>query len=124
MERRNIDLGIPLTRDEWLQVGSAADMQPDDGVLEWTPNEFDVTHVSLRGSDAPKGWEDVVPADEREVARFVFNEGRPMAQLTPPPSQPRPPAITAKQERDLEVELEHWVRDKWQLLADCAGLRE
>jgi len=128
MERRNLDLGIPLTREQWLQVGAAADFQPDDGVLEWTPSEFDVIHVSVRAADAPDGWSDIAPRaagrnDEREVARFVYNEGRPMAQLTPP-QQPEPPAVQASQDAELDVKLERWVRTKWHCLMEAAGLHD
>jgi hypothetical protein len=122
MERHNLDLGIPLTRAQWLQLGSAADFQADDGVLEWTPSELDVIHVSVREHDAPRGWENVSPpADEREVARFVYNDGRPMAQLTPP-TQPAIPAVGPKEQHELEVELERWVRGKWHVITEAAGL--
>jgi hypothetical protein len=128
MERRNLDLGIPLTREQWLQVGAAADFLPDDGVLEWTPGEFEVIHVSVRAADAPDGWSDVAPrgpgrANEREVARFVYNEGRPMAQLTSP-LQPEPPAVRPSQEAEMDVELERWLRTKWHCLVQAAGLHD
>lgn len=127
MERRNLDLGIPLTREQWVQVGEAADFQPDDGVLEWTPDDL-VIHVSIRASDAPQGWDDIAPPGnvrrgEREVARFVYNEGRPMAELTPP-AQPAPPAVTAIEDREMNVELERWVRSKWHELMSAAGLHD
>ena len=128
MERRNLDLGIPLTRDQWQQVGEAAGFQPDDGVLEWTPSDFDVIHLSIRAQDAPRGWTNAAPPnvarhDEREVARFVYNEGRPMAQLTPR-AQPAPPAILPRDDQDLQVELERWVRGKWHLLMEAAGFHD
>lgn len=128
MERRNLDLGVPLTRDQWRQIGEAADFQADGGVLEWTPDEFEVVRVSIRESDTPTGWQNVAPAgytrnDEREVARFVYNDGRPMAQLEPPANL-EPPAVAPQQERDLEVELERWVRGKWHTLMDAAGLHD
>ncbi len=127
MERRNLDLGIPLTRDQWLQVGEAADFQPDEGVLEWAPGEFDVIHVSIRAKDAPDGWQNMVQRKgvepiEREVARFVYNDGRPMAQLTPP-AEPGVPALQLEQDREMGIELERWVRGKWNCLVEAAGLR-
>jgi hypothetical protein len=128
MERRNLDLGVPLTREQWLSIGEAADFQPDDGVLEWAPSEFDVIHVSLRATDSPKGWSDIAPPayvrnDEREVARFVYNEGRPLAQLTPP-TEPAVPAIRPEQDAEMQVELERWVRGKWHCLMEAAGLHD
>lgn len=128
MERRNLDLGVPLTREQWLQVGAAADVQADDGVLEWTPREFDVIHVSIRPSDVPVGWNDLAPLPtarhrDTEVARFLYNEGRPMAQLTPP-SQPATPAVFVKEDREMQLELERWVRGKWQCLMESAGLHD
>jgi hypothetical protein len=126
MERRNIDLGVPLTRDQWRQIGEAADFQADEGVLQWTPGEFDVIHVSLRANDAPKGWQDIAPADvvrqyDGEVARLVYNDGRPMAHLTPP-LQPAPPAVLPQEDQALQVALERWVRGKWHMLMRAAGL--
>jgi hypothetical protein len=128
MERRNLDLGVPLTREQWLQIGEAADFQPDNGVLEWTPADFGVIHVSIREDDAPKGWQDIAPAkglraNEREVARFVYNDGRPMVQLEPP-MQPEPPAVLPQQEQAMQVELERWVRGKWHVLMRAAGLHD
>jgi hypothetical protein len=128
MERRNLDLGVPLTREQWLQIGEAADFQADGGVLEWTPGDFDIIHVSIREEDAPKGWQDVAPGrtartNEREVARFVYNDGRPMAQLSPP-TQLEPPAVMPPQEQKMEVELERWVRGKWHTLMQAAGLHD
>ncbi len=128
MERHNLDLGVPLTSDQWRQVGEAADFQADDGVLEWTPGEFDTIHVSIRPNDAPRGWDALKPRTQtprvdHEVARFVYNDGRPMAQLTPP-DEPAPPAVTAAQDHEMAIELERWVRDKWHCLMEAAGLHD
>jgi hypothetical protein len=128
MERRNLDLGVPLTREQWRQVGEAADFQADDGVLQWAPREFEVIHVSVREADAPKGWGDIPPRgdarhSEREIARFVYNDGRPMAHLTPP-AQPAPPAVSPQQDAGMQVELERWVRSKWRTLMEAAGLHD
>jgi hypothetical protein len=124
MQHRNLDFEIPLTREQWEQLGRSANFRPDYGVLRWTPSEFEVISLSIRDTDVPEGWEgivprdDGVPPDDREVARFVYNDGRPFAQLEPP-DQPQPPAVSEDASRALEEHLERWVRDKWhELLAD------
>ena len=128
MERRNLDLGIPLTREQWQQLGEGANLRPDFGVLRWAPAEFDVIHLSVREEDVPKGWadfappaDDVVAPADREVARFRYNDGRPFAQLEPI-VQPSAPGVPFAQERRLEVNLERWVRDKWRELLRDSGL--
>src|SRR5215216_2276302 len=78
MSRRTLDLGIPLTREQWEQLGQAANMRPDSGVLRWAPAEFDVIRVAIREDDAPAGWQAAAPradasVSDREVARFRWN---------------------------------------------------
>jgi hypothetical protein len=82
MERRNLDFEIPLTREQWDQLGQAANFRPDYGVLRWSPSEPDVIQLSVREDDRPTGWDviappvDDLPPEDREVARFVYNDGR------------------------------------------------
>ena len=127
MERRNLDFEIPLTREQWEQLGQSANFRPDYGVLRWAPAEFDAIHVSVREGDAPAGWEGLVPTDndvppdDREVARVVYNDGRPYAQLAPPP-QPTPPAVPRAESEALDLHLERWVRAKWHELLRDSGL--
>ena len=128
MERRNIDFEVPVTREEWRQIAEAAAFRPDYGVLRWRPEEFEVIHVAIRGDDAPAGWSSEVPRvndrapEEREVACFIFNDGRPFAQLDPPDA-PEMPAISPQRNAQMEAELEQWVRDKWQYLLESSGWR-
>lgn len=126
MNRRNLDFEIPLTREQWQQLGDAANLREDFGVLRWAEAEFDVIHVSMHTDDAPKGWEGVATrvnfaADDREIARFVYNDGRPYARLEPP-NEPEPPAITSVQDHAMDVALERWVRAKWHELLRDSGL--
>jgi len=127
MEALDLDFVVRLTREQWQQLGEAANATLDDGVLRWSPDEFDVIRVSLSSTDRPDGWDDVAPPAvtvvpiEREVALFRYNEGRPFGRLEPPP-QPATPAITADLEHDMEVELERWVRKKWHQLLCDSGL--
>ncbi len=128
MERRNLDLEVPLTREQWQQLGESANLREDMGVLRWAIADFDVIRVSMHDDDAPAGWEGVATrtnfaADDREVARFVYNDGRPYAQLETP-AAPAPPAITGAQDRALDVALERWVRDKWRGLMRDSGLHD
>lgn len=126
MNRRNLDFEIPLTREQWQQLGDTVNLREDFGVLRWTESDFDVIHISAHTDDAPAGWDDIATrvnfaADDREVARFVYNDGRPYARLEPP-NEPAPPAITSAQDHALDVALERWVRDKWHGLMRDSGL--
>lgn len=126
MERRNLDLEIPLTREQWQQLGETANLREDFGVLRWATAEFDIIRVSPHMDDAPVGLEGIATqtdfaADDREIARFVYNDGRPYAHLEPP-AEPAPPAITSAEDRALDVALERWVRDKWRGLMRDSGL--
>ena len=127
MARRTLDLGIPLTREQWEQLGRSAESRPDFGVLRWTPAESDLIHVAMREDEAPVGWGSVVPradapVSDHEVARFRWNDGRPYAEIDAPPA-PMPPVITASERQALEQALERWVRRRWQLLLRESGLR-
>jgi hypothetical protein len=126
MERRNLDFEVPLTREQWEQLGQSANFRPDYGVMRWAPAEFDVIRLSVREDDAPEGWYAAAPpADDRfapsdrEVARFVYNDGRPFAQVDSPPNVPtdRP-----EDRREMEVRLDRWVRAKWHELMRDSGI--
>lgn len=126
MQRTNLDLGIPLTRLQWAQLGESANFRTDDGVMQWSPSEFDVIRVSIIAADTPEGWSDIAPPsrvrnDEHEVAHFVYNDGRPFARVEPP-AQPQPPAVTDVEEHEMQVALERWVREKWHELLRESGL--
>jgi hypothetical protein len=127
MEHRNLDFGIPLTREQWDQLGQSANFRPDYGVMRWTPAEPDVIQISIREAERPQGWDAIAPPDDgrppddREVAQFVYNDGRPFARIEPP-EEPKPPAITAEQDRELQVALERWVRAKWHELLRESGI--
>lgn len=57
----------------------------------------------------------------REFARFVFNGGRPYAELLPPETA-KPPAITPAEEAAMDQGLERWVRERWHQLMRESGL--
>src|SRR5690348_17995592 len=86
MEHRNLDFGIPLTREQWDQLGQSANFRPDYGVMRWAPAEPDVIQISIREEERPQGWDAIAPPDDgrppddREVAQFVYNDGRPFAR--------------------------------------------
>ena len=127
MQHRNLDFEIPLVREQWEQLGNAANFRPDYGVLRWNPvDEWGVIHVAIRADDAPSGWDGVpdddgIPPDDRDVARFVYNDGRPYAQVDPP-SAPSTPAILPDQDQEMQVALERWVREKWHDLLRDSGI--
>lgn len=127
MQPRNLDFEIPLTRAQWDQLAQSANFRPDFGVLRWTPDDPDVIQVSIREDDRPDGWAALtppladMPPEDREVARFVYNDGRPYARLEPP-AQPVPPATLPQQDERLQRALERWVRGKWHELLRLAGI--
>ncbi|GLC26991.1 hypothetical protein [Roseisolibacter agri] len=126
MTMHNLDLGIPLTREQWEQLGHGADARPDFGVLRWAPAEFDVIRVAVREDELPEGWRPAAPradarVSDREVARFRWNDGRPYAEVDPP-SAPEPPAITAAERATLDARLDHWVRERWHILLRESGI--
>jgi hypothetical protein len=127
MQRRNLDFQIPLTREQWQQLGDSANLRPDYGVLRWDPTEFDVIRVAMQQDEHPAGFaqavpqQDAVTGDDREVARFVYNDGRPFAELQPPPNLTRP-AVSPDEERALDQQLERWVREKWHGLLRDSGI--
>ena len=125
MQPRNLDFEIPLTREQWQQLGESANLREDYGVLRWAPVEFDLIRVAAHTDDAPLGWAGEATAaanaiDDREVARFVYNDGRPYARLdgrvlaTPGQGTPTDAAQSAS--------LERWVRDKWHGLLRESGI--
>ena len=128
MEARNLDFNVPVTRDQWEQLGrTAAALSPDGSGFRWKEGEPEQIHVSIRDEDAPNFWRRFVTeehtdgAHDREVARFVFNGGRPYAELLPP-RVPDEPAITDQQEQAMQTELEQWTRNKWHDLLKESGL--
>lgn len=129
MQARNIDFEIPLTREQWQQLGEAANLRADYGVLRWAPAEFDVIRVSAHTDDAPTGWEDVAArgdlafAGDREVARLVYNDGRPYAHLAPERELPMPGGGEPS-DGAMMRSLERWVRDTWHGLLRDSGIHD
>lgn len=128
MESRNLDFDTSLTRMEWEQLALSVASRADHGVAHWTPDEPEVIRLMIREGDYPEGWDGIVPPldglppEEREVARIVFNDGRPYAQLEPPP-QPDRPVILPQEDEQMQHALEQWVRGKWHELLRLSGLR-
>ena len=128
MQRRNLDFEIPVSRDQWEQLGrTAAARSPDGSGYRWQKGDFEVIHVFARDEDAPAPLQRHVTEEHRygfsdvEVARFVFNDGRPYAELQPPDA-PDEPILTEAQEQGMRREIERWVRGKWHGLLEHSGL--
>ena len=128
MQARNIDFDTSLTLREWEQLALSIASRADHGVADWTPTEPDVIRLSIREGDYPEGWDGIVPPlddlppEEREVARIVFNDGRPYAHLEPP-RQPERPVLLPQDDERMQLALEKWVREKWHELLRFSGLR-
>ncbi|HEV2149326.1 MAG TPA: hypothetical protein VGR37_18125 [Longimicrobiaceae bacterium] len=128
MEERNLDFEIPLSRDQWDQLGqTAARLGPHDWGYDWREGDEARIHVFMRNEEARGAWSDFVVDEgaygdtELEVAHFVFNDGRPYARIEAPP-QVQPPNVTPDQERSMQAGLEHFVRDKWEMLMKESGI--
>lgn len=130
MEERNLDFEIPLTREQWEQVGqTAARLGPKDWGLEWSEEERDRIHVYLRDEEAQSAglWEDYLSDEgkygrsEREVAQIVYNDGRPYAQVEAP-VEAQEPVVTTPEKQAMQQGLERFVRDKWEVLMRESGL--
>lgn len=127
MQARNLDLQIPLTREQWDEIGRTAARLGPEGGFSWTDDEPEQVAVFLRDQDAVGIWdryvsgEDTYGTPRREVARFRFNGGRPFAELEPPPAT-RPPAVTEAESAAMQAGLERWVRDGWQTLMRESGI--
>lgn len=128
MEDRNLDFGIEMTAEQWVELGRVADaLGAEEAGFAWDENRFDEIRVLLRDQDAPNllrdwvGSEETYGGAELEVAQFRFNGGRPFAELEIPDFA-RPPVVTEDEERAVQKELEQWVRGKWQELMRSSGL--
>ena len=127
MKRRNIDFEVSITREQWDQLGRTAADLPDYGVLQWSPERPETIEVCARNEDAPSGFQDIVSSRNpygngpQPVAEFVYNDGRPYAELEPPAAFEQP-VVTRQQEQALDAELQRWVRNKWHRLVDEAGV--
>lgn len=127
MEERNLDLGIPLERDQWEQIGRrAAALGQDVAGLEWAADTERVL-VYLTDEAARGLWNEYVSAPESygsdtlEVAEFVYNDGRPYAHVEVPENA-RPPAILPQEMAAMQEGLERYVREKWDLLLRESGI--
>ena len=126
MQERNIDFDIPMTRDQWHELGENARALGPSG-FRWSEQEPDEIRVLLRDEEARGLWsrfvsdEGVYGDQEIELARFVFNDGRPYAHLRAPAAADEP-AVTDDQETALEAGEADWVRRKWHDLLDRSGL--
>ena len=127
MEERNVDLEIPLSEEQWFQIGKAAQANQALG-YEWNGSEGDRIHVYLRDEETRGMWDRLVSeenqygAQKKEVAQFVFNDGRPFAHLEALPAFEEP-AVNSREEDALEVGQERFVREKWHQLVERAGIQ-
>ncbi|HET8655900.1 MAG TPA: hypothetical protein VFL93_10335 [Longimicrobiaceae bacterium] len=126
MHERNLDFEIPMTRDQWHEIGRSARALEPSG-FTWTESDPDRIHVLMRDEEARGLWsrfvsdDDVYGAHERELAEFVFNDGRPYAHLKAPPAADEP-SVTDEEEHSMAVGQEDWVRRKWDYLMEQSGI--
>ncbi len=134
MERRNLELGIEMTEAQWRELEQTADTLGHDHGFDaaaraeapFGAHPIQVFMDSERGPDAWRTLltspDDVYGVPRREVAEFHFNGGRPFASIEVPPELVEPPAVTAGQEREMQRELESWLRNRWHELLSASGI--
>ena len=97
MRRHNLDFDVPITPDEWEQLGRTAIARGGPpGGLSWDGDGVGDIAVFARVGDAPTLLREAVEPPgrlgphEREVARFVYTDGRPYAavEAVPQPTAP------------------------------------
>jgi len=127
MERRNLDLGIALTPDQWEILERTAErLGPEDAGFAWDREDSEIL-VYVSDRDAPNhlrnliNREDRYGAHRRAVAAFHFNDGDPFASIAAPASAEQP-VITEPEEEELSRELDAWVRNKWHELLRTSGI--
>lgn len=128
MEQRNLDFEIEISRDQWEELGRAADAaSPEEEGYDWDPDHSEEIRLFARNEDVPQLWRDFVSDEEtygeqaREVARFHFNGGRPFASIDVPYLVDEP--VYTEQEVDgMRRDLEQWVRTRWHSLMRRSGL--
>jgi hypothetical protein len=128
MREQNVDFEIPVTREQWEQIGrTAARLGPEEGGYRWSDENPERIDVLLRDEEARGLWSNFVSDEEdygdseREVAHIVFNDGRPYARLEAQPSADEP-AVNSVEEQAMVVGLERWLHDRWQGLMKESGL--
>lgn len=126
MEERNLDFDLPVTQDQWEQIGRRAQALRPAG-FEWKGDEPDRIHVYLRDEEARGLWKTMVSdegeygAQQIEVAQFVYNDGRPYAHLEASPSV-QEPAVQQQQEAFMGIGQERSVREEWHHLLEESEL--
>jgi hypothetical protein len=123
MQERNIDFVIPLIREHWLELGVNAREEPS---FRWSEEEPDVVHVDLTSDEAPGLWslfvtDDAYGPEQRELAQFFYNDGRPYGHLLAPPNVV-PPVFTPEEEEEMDITREEWARERWHYLMVRSGL--
>lgn len=127
MDERNVDLGLPLRRDQWDEIGRRAAALREEGGEFARSDDRNRIGVYLRDEEASELWADLTSSpekygsDERQIAEYVYNDGRPYAELKAP-STARPPAVLPQEEAAIARDLEQLVRAKWHRLLEESGL--
>ncbi len=134
MERRNLFFDIELTDAQWRKLERTADtLGPDRGFQAGTrsegPYETQPIQVFLDEGRGLNAWRGYLTAPEGsygprqvEVASVHFNGGRPFASIDFPPETVAPPTVSRTRERQMEEELESWLRNRWDELMRASGI--
>lgn len=129
MRKHNMDFGMPVSREQWDQLGrTAAALGPSGSGFVWRGDEWSTIRVYLTNDDAPGELRALVDQPDRagmlehEVGELRYNAGRPFATVLAI-EEPNEPAITEDEEQRMRQALDEWVRLKWRQLVDASGLR-
>jgi hypothetical protein len=134
MERHNLFFEIELTDAQWNELQRTADTLGRDrgyasGARTEEPFETQPIQVYLDEERGPDAWRGFLAGSEGrygrssvEVASFHFNGGRPFASIDYPTETVEPPAFSRDRELKLQVELDRWLRNRWDELMRASGI--
>ena len=128
MRERRLDLGVPVTEEQWEQLGRTAKARGGRAAgFEWKGDEFGEIHLFARDADSPAALRSHLEPDDRygrhelPIATFLYNGGRPYADVRSL-SEPDEPGTTNDREHAMQREINGWVRNRWHDLLRDSGV--
>lgn len=127
MEKRNLDLGVPVSAAQWDMVSrTARELGREEG-FDWKPEACNEVELYMRAAAAPPLWRDWIPGgdvyggDAVRAATFVWNDGEPFArnELNVLPESPN---VLPQDVERMQAAYEKWVHGEWQRLWHASGI--
>lgn len=127
MERRNLNLGLPVSAAQWEMVSRTAHELGVGEGYGWVPESCHEIELYMRSEDAPADWRDWVAGNGAygsqpvRAATFVWNDGDPFAR-NDLAMLPESPNILPQDVERMQAEYEKWVHGEWQRLWRASGI--